>query len=205
MLARQTGSSRCWSLETRGRTRRSSCLPAAAVGQATGAVVRQGSRNDVVVFSADANGGELTRAAVDVNLQGRTGDLTIATLTPGARYSVRMGGGSGRVQRIAIATTSGAGVTADAAGIVRMRLDEVPRIGGISSTSAGSGGSISGPGAGAATAGGTTSSSGGPTAGAGGPNADAGTTHPGLVPGHRRHPRVARRVGRARHEDDTQR
>ena len=80
------------------------CPTRAAVGEAAGAVIRQGSRNDVVIFSADPNGGDLTRAAVDVNLEGREGDLTIATLTPGARYSVRMGGGSGRVQRIAIAS-----------------------------------------------------------------------------------------------------
>ena len=93
-------------------------LPArAAVGDVAGAVIRQGSRNDVVIFSADANGGELTRAAVDVNLEGRTGDVTIATLTPGARYSVRMGGGAGRVQRIVITPTLKVGVAADAAGI----------------------------------------------------------------------------------------
>ena len=68
-------------------------LPArGAVGQVAGAVIRQGSRNDVVVFSADPNGGELTRGAVDVNLDGRAGDLTIATLTPGANVSGAYGG-----------------------------------------------------------------------------------------------------------------
>jgi len=160
-------------------------LPArAAVGQATGAVVRQGSRNDVVVFSADANGGELTRAAVDVNLEGRTGDLTITTLTPGARYSVRMGGGAGRVQRIAISTTSsGTGVTADAAGVIRIRLDAVPHVGIGSAASAG-GGSISTPGAGAESAGdlsGLFDEPGG-IAGAAGNSPGGGTSHPGLVP-----------------------
>jgi hypothetical protein len=162
-------------------------MPArAAVGEVTGAVVRQGSRNDVVVFSADPNGGELTRGAVDVNLEGRAGDLTIATLTPGAVYSVRMGGGSGRVQRIAIAATSGGGTTADAAGIVRMRLDTVPgvgRTGGISTGGSG-GGSFSGGGGGLGSAGddglfGLEGSAAG--AGGTGHNANPGASHPGLV------------------------
>jgi hypothetical protein len=158
-------------------------LPArAAVGQAAGAVVRQGSRHDVVIFSADANGGELTRAAVDVNLAGRNGDLTIATLTPGARYFVRMGGG-GRVQRIAITATSSGGVTADAAGVVRMRLDAVPRV-GIASAPAAGGGSVMGPGAGAASAGdiGGILAGEGPTGEATGGRDAAGPAHPGMVP-----------------------
>ena len=54
-------------------------------------------------------------------------DVTIATLTPGARYAVRMGGGSGRVQRITIGPTLKVGVAADAAGIIRIPLRSVPR------------------------------------------------------------------------------
>jgi hypothetical protein len=158
-------------------------LPArAAVGEAAGAVIRQGPRNDVVVFSADPNGGELTRAAVDVNLQGRTGDLTIATLTPGGRYSVRIGGGGG-VQRIAIGPTLKVGLTADAAGMIRLPLDSVPRAGGFGA-GADAGGSISVQGTGAATAGDATGlldrEAG--SAGAGGHDAGAGPAHPGLVP-----------------------
>jgi hypothetical protein len=156
-------------------------LPArAAVGQATGAVIRQGPRNDVVIFSADANGGELTRAAVDVNLEGRTGDLTIATLMPGGRYFVRMGGGAGRVQRIAITPTLKIGVTADAAGMVRMPLASVPRAGGIVD---GGDASISESGTAAATAGDATGlleAEGG--TGGEGQDLPAGPAHPGLVP-----------------------
>ena len=158
-------------------------LPArAAVGDVAGAVIRQGSRNDVVIFSADANGGELTRAAVDVNLEGRTGDVTIATLTPGARYSVRIGGGAGGVQRIVITPTLKVGVAADAAGMIRMPLDSVPRAGGFGA-SAGDAGSISilGTGATAGDASGLLGADGG-TAGAEGHDAGAGPAHPGLVP-----------------------
>ena len=123
-------------------------LPArTAVGQAAGAVVRQGARNDVVVFSSDPGGADLARGAVDVNLEGRAGDLTIVNLTPGTHYSVRIGGG-GRVQRIAISTAAAGGVTADAAGMVRIRLDAVPRVGGATIAS-GSGGSVSAAHAGA--------------------------------------------------------
>jgi hypothetical protein len=156
-------------------------LPArAAVGDVAGAVIRQGSRNDVVVFSADPNGGELTRGAVDVNLEGRDGDVTVATLTPGARYAVRMGGGSGRVQRITIGPTLKVGVAADAAGIIRIPLSSVPRVGGLDA-GGGQGGSISGSGAGAATVGDAArllDAEGG--TGAEG-HAGAGPAHPGLV------------------------
>jgi len=118
---------------------------------------------------------------VDVNLDGRAGDLTIATLTPGATYLVRMAGG-GRVQRIAISTTSGNGVTADAAGVVRVPLNAVPRVGGIGfDPGAGSGGTISGPGAGAANAG-DAGLSGFDTHAAGAGAGDAASAHPGLVP-----------------------
>jgi hypothetical protein len=152
------------------------------VGEVAGAVVRQGSRTDVVVFSANPNGGPLDRAAVDVNIPNRTGDLTIVTLTPGARYSVRIGG-SGRVQRIAIASAPGGDVTADAAGVARIRLDSIARAGGIGMASGASGGSISGAGGGTVAAAEAGELAFGPAAGGeGAGSGGAGHVHPGLLP-----------------------
>jgi heparinase II/III-like protein/fungalysin/thermolysin propeptide len=153
----------------------------AAMGEAAGAVVRQGGRNDVVVFSANPTGAELTRAAVDVNLDGRTGDLTLVDLTPGARYSIRMGGGLGRVQRIAIEAAPDGGLVADAAGVVRTRLDAVPRV-AIGGVAIGSAGGASAPGAGGIGSS-ATAPAGSEAAGsaANGPGTAAGH-HPGFVP-----------------------
>jgi len=151
-----------------------------AVGQAAGAVVRQGGRQDVVVFSADANGADLTRGAVDVNLEGRAGDLTIVDLTPGARYSVRMGLGGGRVQRIAILLAPDGGVTADAAGMVRLPLDSVSRLGGVGTSAATVGGAgLAAPGASANGQGASLDSAAGAPGGTG-----SGTepVHPHFVP-----------------------
>ena len=77
------------------------------------------------------NGGELTRGAVDVNLEGRAGDLTIATLTPGAQVSGADGGGAGRVQRIAISPTSGTGSPQMQPASCACPSTPVPRVAGI--------------------------------------------------------------------------
>jgi hypothetical protein len=94
---------------------------------------------------------------------------------------VRMGGGSGRVQRITIGPTLKVGMAADAAGIIRIPLRSVPGAGGVGA-GGGEGGSISGLGAGAATVGdaaGLLDAEG--RTGAEG-HAAAGPAHPGLVP-----------------------
>jgi hypothetical protein len=91
-----------------------------------------------------------------------------------------MGGGSGRVQRITIGPTLKVGMAADAAGIIRIPLSSVPRVGGLDA-GGGQGGSISGSGAGAATVGDAArllDAEGG--TGAEG-HAGAGPAHPGLV------------------------
>jgi hypothetical protein len=131
----------------------------------------------VVVFSADANGADLTRGAVDVNLEGRAGDLTIVDLTPGARYSVRMGLGGGRVQRIAILLAPDGGVTADAAGMVRLPLDAVSRLGAVT-TSAASTGGLAAPGASASGQGALDSAAGAPA----GSGSGTEPVHPHFVP-----------------------
>ena len=94
-------------------------------GRGTAAVIRDGPRMDVVMFSADPNGGELTSTAVDVPANPLNGELIVTTLTPGGEYFIRARTDGG-VQRIAI-TRAPAGFTADAAGMIRVRLDGIPR------------------------------------------------------------------------------
>jgi hypothetical protein len=93
--------------------------------RAAAAVIREGSRMDVVVFGADAAGGALTETAIDVPAAPLNGDLVVTTLVPGAAYYIRAKTAGG-VQRIAISQASG-GVVADAAGMIRVRLDAIPR------------------------------------------------------------------------------
>ena len=94
-------------------------------GPAAAAVVRDGPRMDVVMFGTDASGAELSAGAVDVPAAPLTGELIVTTLTPGAQYYIRAKVGGG-VQRIAVSPAPG-GLTASAAGMIRVRLDAIPR------------------------------------------------------------------------------
>jgi hypothetical protein len=94
-------------------------------GHGVGVAIRDGSRMDVVVFGSDPGGADLTATAVDVPAQPLNGDLIVATLTPGASYYIRAKTDGG-VQRIAISQAPG-GTVADAAGVIRVRLDAILR------------------------------------------------------------------------------
>ena len=96
-------------------------------GGAVGLVIRDGARPEVVMLGADARGADLKRGTIDVPLQGRAADLTVVTLTPGGRYLVRLGEGGG-VQRIAVMALANGGVAADQAGVLRVKLDDLPRM-----------------------------------------------------------------------------
>ena len=96
-------------------------------GGAVGTVIREGARPEVVMIGADAGGADLRRGTIDVPLQGRAADLTVMTLTPGGRYLVRVGEGGG-VQRIAVMALANGGIAADEAGVLRLKLDDLPRM-----------------------------------------------------------------------------
>lgn len=94
-------------------------------GRAAAAVVRDGPRMEIVMFSADANGAPLESAAIDVPAGPLAGDLIVTTLTPGAEYAIRAKTDGG-VQRIAVSREAG-GVAADQAGLIRVSLEGIPR------------------------------------------------------------------------------
>jgi hypothetical protein len=94
-------------------------------GHGIAAAIRDGPRMDVVVFGTDPNGADLTATAVDVPAQPLNGELIVTTLTPGASYYIRAKTDGG-VQRIAISPAPG-GTVADAAGVIRIRLDAILR------------------------------------------------------------------------------
>jgi hypothetical protein len=94
-------------------------------GHGIAASIRDGSRMDVVVFGTDPNGADLTATAVDVPAQPLNGELIVTTLTPNASYYIRAKT-DGSVQRIAISPAPG-GTVADAAGVIRIKLDAILR------------------------------------------------------------------------------
>jgi hypothetical protein len=96
-------------------------------GGAAGVVGREGSRNDVVIFGGDANGGDLTRGSVDVPASSADATLTVVSLTPGAHYAIRVGG-AGPVQRVGISRGSEGPLVADEGGVIRVRLNTLPRV-----------------------------------------------------------------------------
>ena len=94
-------------------------------GHGIAVAVRDGSRMDVVLFGTDPGGADLTATAVDVPASPLNGELIVATLAPGASYYIRAKT-NGNVQRIAISQAPG-GTVADAAGVIRVRLDAILR------------------------------------------------------------------------------
>jgi len=96
-------------------------------GTAAAVVVREGSKTRVVMFGGDPQGGDLARGAVDVPLPSKSGELLVASLTPGAHYAVSIGGG-GRIQRIAVSKGPEGAFVADESGMIRIDLSLVPRL-----------------------------------------------------------------------------
>jgi hypothetical protein len=98
-----------------------------ADGSAAAAVVEDGAFTSVVIFGADPNGSPLMRASVDVPVNTRNGELTIASLAPGARYTVGAAN-AGDLRRFGVAHTLTGSVAADAAGVIRLSFDAIPRV-----------------------------------------------------------------------------
>jgi hypothetical protein len=96
-------------------------------GTAAGVVVRNGTRTEVVMFGGNPSGGDLERGAVDAPMPSASGTLTVGSLTPGAHYAIRVGGG-GTTQRIAVTREPEGAFVADEAGLVRVALERVPRV-----------------------------------------------------------------------------
>ena len=94
-------------------------------GRAAAAVIRDGPRMEIVMFSADPNGAPLESAAIDAPAGPVAGDLTVTTLIPGTEYSIRAKTGGG-VQRIVVTREAG-GIAADQAGLIRVPLEGIPR------------------------------------------------------------------------------